>query len=186
LAVCPDKWEKYGVEVSQYAGRAAQRRFGDHIQICTLQESCFEPESFDVITMWETINHVTDPLGILKNCRKLLKTGGVLALNVGDASSWMAHLMGRYWYQVTPPVHIHYFTPGTMKYVLEKTGFRLLSIDYAGKYASIAASLERFKDTTGGAWMKRVCRRIASLPLAKKTFYVNLRDTMLVFACKRA
>ena len=70
--------------------------------------------------------------------------------------------------------------------MLERSGFTIEKRIYPGKYASFAATLERFKDTTGSPGLTRLCRRLSALGIGRLVYYINLRDTMLVFARKPA
>jgi SAM-dependent methyltransferase len=186
LDACSDRWEKYGVEVSRFAGEQAQRKYGERIRIAPLKDAGFPDGFFDAVTLWETLNHLNDPAGDLARCARLLKPGGRLVLNVGDATSLLARLLGRYWYQVTPPVHLFYFTPASLDRMLRAAGLTPESRHYPGKFASLSATLERFKDTTGSPGLVRVCRRLSALGLGRLVYYINLRDTMVVAARKPA
>jgi len=179
-------WDKHGLEVSRYAGLEAQKVFGaERIQIAPVRDAVYEKDSFDAVTLWETINHMVDPLGDLACIHRWMKPGGILAISVGDMSSLLARAMGKYWYHVTPPVHIWYLRRRTLVAWLDRCGFDIARIHYPGKYVDVSTSLERIRETTGSTLLTRVCRGLARLPWASLTLYINLRDTMYVYARKR-
>ncbi|MFF7394930.1 class I SAM-dependent methyltransferase [Achromobacter sp. NPDC008082] len=78
--------EVVGVDISHDAVKAAQQHFGgQNVSFVqsegeTLLEK-FQPESFDLIVSFETIEHVTDPVKFLENVKRLLKPGGVIAIS---------------------------------------------------------------------------------------------------------
>lgn len=80
----------------------------------------FDDASFDLITIWAVLEHVTDPGGVLRACRKLLKRGGRLVVLVPNFNS----LPGRYMQHDDVPRHITMFTKATLYRLLRDTGFR--------------------------------------------------------------
>jgi ubiquinone/menaquinone biosynthesis C-methylase UbiE len=186
LAICPDQWECHGQEVSTYAGKEAQKLFGDRIRIAPLKDIDYPANSFDAVTLWETINHMTDPFDDLRKIHHALKPGGILALSVGDAGSWLAKRMGRYWYHVTPPIHAWYFTPKTFQTFFRENGFQMERIVHPGKYVDLGTCLARTRDARDSQLLRKIHERIASGRLGNLTLYLNLKDTMYVFARKTA
>lgn len=186
LKVCPDRWEKHGQEVSRYAGEEARKHFGDRIEIGALQQTSFAADHFDVVTLWETVNHMLDPFGDLRHIGRLLKPAGILALSVGDVGSLLARLMGKYWYHVTPPLHIYYFTPRTFEIFFGSIGLDVVKCTHLGKLVDVATMFERVKDASSSRALTAVCRFLGRLPGNHLTFHVNLHDTMYLFARKRA
>jgi hypothetical protein len=73
------------------------------------------------VTAIEVIEHVADPLTILRTIRELLKTGGLLFLTTGNAA---AHSEVHRWSYVLPDVHVSFFEPRTLEHAFGKTGFR--------------------------------------------------------------
>jgi SAM-dependent methyltransferase len=84
----------------------------------------YEPGSFDVVTLWDVLEHTTDPKAMLERCRTLLRPGGLLIVNYPDIGSWIARLLGRRWLFLTS-VHLHYFNRRTIARILESTGFNV-------------------------------------------------------------
>ena len=79
---------------------------------------------FDVITMFDVIEHVRDPLAWLVRARELLAPGGLLVIETGDVASAWARLLGRHWYFLDPPQHLWYFTGDGLEALLARAGFR--------------------------------------------------------------
>jgi 2-polyprenyl-3-methyl-5-hydroxy-6-metoxy-1,4-benzoquinol methylase len=101
----------------------------DHyrIDICpgTIFDMALEEDDFDVVTLWDVLEHTPNPLAVLRECRRVLRPGGLLVVNYPDIQSLVARLMGRKWVFLLS-VHLYYFTPETIRKMLAKTGFNIV------------------------------------------------------------
>ncbi len=87
------------------------------------------PQSyFDVVRMWHSLEHMSDPLGALSKARRILRNGGVLLIGTPDISSFSARLFGANWYHLDPPRHRVLFSAEGLKRLAEKVAFRVVSI----------------------------------------------------------
>ena len=93
----------------------------------TLFDQKFKTGTFDVVTLWDVIEHTTEPDKVLKECNKILKKKRLLVINYPDFGSWMAKGTGRKWVFLLS-VHLYYFTPDTIKKMLEKCGFTIVKV----------------------------------------------------------
>lgn len=82
-------------------------------------------DRFDVVTMWETIEHVADPGPVLGKVRTWLAPDGVLVIGTGDNSSLASRAMGRRWWYLNPPDHVVYYNARALEIVLGRHGFRV-------------------------------------------------------------
>ncbi len=89
-------------------------------------ESMSAPDNFDVITMWETIEHIARPVEALRAVRAWLRPGGLLAVGTGDNASALARLLGRRWWYLVPPDHCVYFNRLALATALARAGYRVL------------------------------------------------------------
>lgn len=94
----------------------------------TLPHPDLQPCSFDVITMWHSLEHVHRPLKVLREARRLLVPGGRLFVAVPNLESLPFYLFGRSWYALDLPRHLTHFTPASLGTMLETAGFRVLSV----------------------------------------------------------
>ncbi len=94
-------------------------------------------ESYDIICMWDTIEHLSNPELYIQKVYQLLRPGGILCITTGDIGSLNARFRGRKWRQIHPPTHIHYFSSKTLSMLLEKEGFNVLKITYPSNTLSM-------------------------------------------------
>jgi 2-polyprenyl-3-methyl-5-hydroxy-6-metoxy-1,4-benzoquinol methylase len=92
-----------------------------------VRDLCFAPTSFDTILAGEIIEHLEQPVQFLRNCRSLLKCGGVLVLSTPNPYypptilfNWL--MIRKYFYS---PNHVFEISPRHMARLLERTGFSL-------------------------------------------------------------
>jgi SAM-dependent methyltransferase len=117
-------WELYGVEISEYAGRIARDRYRLNVKVGTLEQAAYRDDYFDVITMWDVLEHLHDPASSLAEIRRILKRDGILVARVPNAASRDARLFGRFWVGWEPPRHLYGFTPKTLGAFLSQAGLR--------------------------------------------------------------
>ena len=120
-----DDWETFGVEISEYASNYARER-GLNIFTGDVTATKFPDEYFDVITMWAVIANLTDPHRNLIEACRILKKDGLIVIQTGNITSIFAKLQGVNWSLLTPEGHLYYFSPKTLRKMLELTGFEIV------------------------------------------------------------
>lgn len=125
-------WDAWGVEPSTWAAEQARAR-GLHVITGTLDSAEVPSNYFDVVTMWDVIEHLTDPSAELSNVHRVLKPGGVFAIHTIDIESWFARLMGKRWPWLME-MHLYYFSPRTLRKMLEKTGYQVIYSSAQGRF----------------------------------------------------
>jgi SAM-dependent methyltransferase len=120
-------WQAEGCEPNRWLAEWGARHYGVRIRQGSVFDQQYEEGSFDVVTLWDVIEHTTDPRAVLERCRALLKPGGILVVNYPDIGSWIARVLGRRWLFLTS-VHLYYFDRRTIRLMLEKTGYRVETV----------------------------------------------------------
>lgn len=116
-------WETYGVEPNIWFADYGNTNLELNIAQGTLQEVDFASSFFDVITLWDVLEHSPDPRTDLEEVYRLLKPGGLLLINYPDISTLPARLAGKRWWFLHS-FHLYYFTPPTIRRLLRETGFQ--------------------------------------------------------------
>lgn len=117
-------WDTYGVEPSRELAVLGKRN-GLKIYQGTLDEQKFTKNKFDVITYWDVLEHVADPMRELKLVYSLLKPGGILLVNFPDIGSLPARLSGKYWWFLLS-VHLFYFSKESLVAALSRCRLKTL------------------------------------------------------------
>jgi SAM-dependent methyltransferase len=115
-------WNAEGCEPNRWLARWGSKHYGIRIRPGSVFELDYRPGSFDVITLWDVIEHTPDPRKLVEHCRTLLKPGGVLVVNYPDVGSWVARALGRRW-PFLSAVHLYYFDRRTIRKLLDSAGF---------------------------------------------------------------
>ncbi len=173
-------FETYGVEVSRAIGSHARDHFGfgDAVHFGTLETAPHPDGSFDLITMWDVVEHVPDPQALLARARSLLKPGGLLVLETQDIDSRFARLLGPKWHHFKHAEHIYHFTPSTARDLMRSAGFTTerLTHRYGGKYVSLQFIAER-----AGRLHPLISKALSPLArLESANVYLNFMDEMVV------
>lgn len=91
-----------------------------------------ESASLDLICMNDLIEHVFNPADLLLDCRRTLKKGGFLAIATPNGEGFDFKILKESTKNITPPEHLNYFNPNSMKILLEKAGFIPVAIETPG------------------------------------------------------
>jgi 2-polyprenyl-3-methyl-5-hydroxy-6-metoxy-1,4-benzoquinol methylase len=117
--------EAWGIEPSKHAVELANKKIRERIILDILKEDQFKEESFDVITLFQVIDHLEDPNLVLKICNKYLKKRGAILCISHDVSSLSSKLFGE-----KSPVfdieHTQLFSKKTIEKILNRNGFKVI------------------------------------------------------------
>lgn len=126
-----------GVEPSTDAIAKADPSVRSRIVADVMRAGLFEPGSIDVITLFQVLDHMPDPAGLLEECRRALRPGGAILAFNHNASAWSARLLK----ERSPIIdveHTYLYTPDTMRRLFTKVGFDVVSVDGVRNTYSIA------------------------------------------------
>lgn len=116
-----------GVEPSHAAVARARNDIRPLIAVDMMRPGLFEPGSFAAITLFQALDHMPDPVGLLVQCRRLLKPGGVVMAFNHNVSAWSARLLG----ERSPIIdieHTYLYSPPTIRTLCHTAGLDVVSV----------------------------------------------------------
>ena len=134
------------------------------------------PKKYDVITLFDVIEHLQNPDKYLSKIYQSLKNNGVVVIETGDIDSWLAKFQKCQWRLICPAIHLFYFSQKTLIQMLIKHHFKIIKVQRVGFWRSIGQILYRTKQPK---LVQRFLSRIQSFPIRLNTF-----DLLLVIAQK--
>ena len=122
--------DAYGVELQAEAVSIAQQRLPGRVFEINIDEAAgpFPDDSLDLVTMMAVIEHVQEPVALLRRARSLLKDNSWLFLETPNASSWPARAAGRFWPLLAPVEHLHLFSAPAIRHALARADFELVEV----------------------------------------------------------
>jgi len=180
-------WQVAGVELSEAAAAAARSDLGLDVFTGALVEAGFPTNDFDLITMFEVLEHMRDPGAALSEAFRLLRPGGLLAVEVpNDMDAYRAALAcadQRWW--VIPPVHIYYFNASSLSRWLLMSGFEPVHLSTEGSVGSDLLSQLRGHGRQASHWIVASVRRLLA-PVDWMLARTGRHSELIILAQKRA
>ncbi len=121
-------WRVTGLDVAPDVVRAVREELGYEALVGTLPHPDITPASFDVVTLWQALEHVHRPLATLREVLRVLVPGGTAVVAVPNFDSLPARWFGPRWFGLDLPRHLTHFTPATLTEMLRTAGFAVKSI----------------------------------------------------------
>jgi 2-polyprenyl-3-methyl-5-hydroxy-6-metoxy-1,4-benzoquinol methylase len=139
----------WGQDLSDFAIEKAKQKnpeLADRLQAAPLEESDFPKESFDVVVMWDVIEHIWEVRQVTEQLLKFVKKDGYLVLSTPNIGAPIARLLKKYWAFMTPPEHLSFFTKNSFHYLFEKElDCQILHWETKGKRANVGFILYKIK-----------------------------------------
>lgn len=126
-----------GVEPSHEAAENARTQYGLDVQAALIGEATLVPDSVDVITMWDVIEHLYEPAADLRTLFGALRPGGRIFISTHDIESRFARWCGRN-YLMLMYQHFFHFSPRTLGRMMRDAGYEIEDVVYFRKSWSLA------------------------------------------------
>ncbi len=176
-------WDAWGLEPSHWAVSEARKQ-GLRMIEGTLDSVSLPEATFDVITLWDVIEHVIDPLRDIQRAYRLLKPGGLLAVHTMDIDSLLARVMGGRWPWLME-MHLYYFSRRTLTAMLEQAGFQVIRAEPQGRYLRLGYFATRVGGLLGRPAGRALGGLFKLLRLDQAPIPINLGDLFTAYALKQ-
>jgi 2-polyprenyl-3-methyl-5-hydroxy-6-metoxy-1,4-benzoquinol methylase len=118
-----------GIELSPYARRRCEELFGFETLPGPFNDDLSLPaQGYDLVTLWDTLEHVEDPLACLRTCRAFLGPSGFLAVRTPNLRCPEHEVFGGAYHSLKRD-HLYYFTPGSLTSFAVDAGFQTVSME---------------------------------------------------------
>jgi SAM-dependent methyltransferase len=121
------RFDVAGLEPVDSIAEAARKR-GLDVRTGSIESLASSLDVFDVVTAFDVVEHLVDPLGGLRALASAVRGGGLLVVTVPDFGGLWARASGRRWPFITPPEHLHYFTRRSLRGALRTVGLDVLEV----------------------------------------------------------
>ena len=154
-------WQAFGYEISPRAVDFARTRLGLKNVFCgRLEDSKFDPHSFDIITLWDVIEHIPDPDPLLSSLSSLVKEDGMLFIHTPNVHiqlpkariKKMLKGMNPYVHYLEAKDHVNLYSPKTLTLVLARNGFHEVEFIHLRPIQSVSGSRNQLLRSAKNAW----------------------------------
>lgn len=188
LSVAREPYRAVGVELSSAAVAWSRK----HFDVQNYEASIYEMPAeiagpYDVVTLFDVIEHIPDPHEALAALRRVLRAGGVLAISTPDTGSAVARLMGPRWHYLDPVQHIVLFDRTNLSSVLDRAGFDVVEVRSLGHHYRVGYIADRLAYLNPSGLLGRVTKLGQSVarPVAERSLQLNFGDVMGLIARAR-
>jgi len=121
-------WKAEGIEISKLASDYAKDVLKVNVHNRKLEDIRFSSDSYDLVTLLDLIEHLTDPLRTLEEIYRVQKRDGLVIVSTPDFKSLSRMFLGKHWSILSPAEHLYNFSEKTLYHMLSKVNFKVLGI----------------------------------------------------------
>jgi len=187
-------WSVAGIEPSSRAATYARDELELQIQNTTLEDAELVPGSFDLVTMWNVMEHLSDPRKSLLRLGETVRPGGLLVFAVPNLDSLDRRLFQQYWAGYDLPRHLYVFPADVLEKMVQAAGFKVLdrrciygtynAFAYSARFAMNARiDDKKLRSAMTGAILSLPARALM-LPACRLIDILN-RGTIMTWFCRR-
>lgn len=176
-----DEINGFGYDISPQAGALALKK---SLQVVTLPKSInsYPANYFQIITLWHTLEHLSEPFFLLKSLNNLLTDKGYLIISVPNINSLEFLLAKNKWFHFDPPRHLFHYNENSLTYLLEKSGFKIVKTDYFSLEYNFASLWQTILNLCGSSpnFFYHQLKRQPAKNLTKKEVIISWLITIVI------
>jgi SAM-dependent methyltransferase len=135
-------WEVRGIEPSEYAVKIARENYKLDVYNGSLSDANYPTAYFDVVTLWDVLEHLPDPSGTLEEISRITKPQGHLVIRVPNYDSLDAKIFGAEWAGLDLPRHYYVFSKNNIHRIFERNDYLITTTSGAiGAYPTFVLSI---------------------------------------------
>lgn len=186
VKVAEPYFQSSGLEVSEYAAKVAREEFQADVIQGDIEHTRFGDAEFDVVVMWDIIEHVIHPEVAIREVCRILKPGGYLFISTDDAANWLPRLLGKHWWALAAPLHLCHFSKNGITRLCANAGLVDIEFHSDPRHYTIPGIIKHFGVSYGskflqnlgdilektllGQWELKITRPEQFVVVARKTF----------------
>ena len=160
-------WDVKGVESCVSASSFAREQLGLDVFTGTVDAAGFPANSFDVVFTNAVLEHLCNPLSVLRECRRILRPGGVFYADTVNWDSLTRRWLGASWEYLSPEKYVHLYTPENVLSLCAQAGLEHVKTWTTGV---------RVQPRSANGLCRRWCSRWVKTPLLFVARWTNTGD----------
>jgi SAM-dependent methyltransferase len=185
LQLASEGFAGVGLELSEYAAKTARDEFQVDVRVGTIEKAPFPDAHFDVIVMWDIIEHLGNPVAALKEVHRMLRPGGFCFISTDDVNHWLVRLLGTKWWGIAPPLHLCHFSKRGMRAAFERAGgFEKVGMEKDWRNYSFTEIIKHFGTSYQNTALTNLGERLGTTPLGKLTLNIARPEQFIAVARK--
>lgn len=168
------------MEISEFAAQWGRENLNIPIYMGSLRDAGFADEEFDVVVLWDVLEHLTEPLAELREINRILKKGGYLFVSVPDIGSLWSKVMGKRWFGYAKiREHVYFYNRRSLARVMQRAGLEVRSAQSSPFLVNLdflVSKLSQYNNFFASALAKSLGR----LHLRNKKISLRYVDLMVV------
>lgn len=179
-------YDPYGIEISEYSSAFAKKKFGStHVFNGKLEDCAFEQGFFDVISMFDLIEHVRVPSETIALSKKLLSPNGIIIITTPNNSSISNKIMRKKWTHYKKE-HFYYLNHSSLEYLALQNNMEIIHSERSNKALNIDYLHTQFNVYKHWLFTPviNIVFRLLPKKISKMNFYISIGEITVILKNK--
>jgi 2-polyprenyl-3-methyl-5-hydroxy-6-metoxy-1,4-benzoquinol methylase len=140
IAVAKNRFAIWGTDISPQAisaAKLAHAEIADRFFVTGATAPKLPEDGFDAVVLWDVVEHLGDPVDVVRRMAGYLKPGGVIAISTPNIGAPLARIMGKRWAFMTPPEHVVFFNRESLRRLVKTAGAVPIAWMTRGKWVNV-------------------------------------------------